>query len=396
MEGGPPLSVPVPVPHAGSVALDPCALRWEADAVYSSSGGVLFLIFGMPVGAVRFLQGRAGSFNLEADSKEYHFHKAIALEHPMDEPPTIPAGIACALKRIKLEGTNIEAYHKQKLREWFQRVAVARPHQETLAGSLPVPLQEPGRRLQTVALGRRLKELSYRDAAVADALVGLSTAGVLGPWHIWDETDGSHQVEPAMDNPLSKTRAQLGKLVTSLLQASEADKRAIWEEACEEEVKGWLGPITPFQDLPQEAVPVRRFRIHPPGRKDRSCDDCSSGSGGNCFNEFCAPRDRIRLPTDASICATLFAICSLFGEGFSSQPLGSKDDLADAYKQFPSSLLFTLAILMAAPGTSQVFCRLCVHVAIRREICSLSVLAGNGCLCLHLASGSRNSRGRFI
>eukprot|EP00973_Karenia_brevis_P003346 461039-Karenia_brevis.AAC.1 len=116
-----------------------------------------------------------------------------------------------------------------------------------------------------------------------------------------------------MDDMLAHARACLPRMLRCLQRASAEDTAAIWEEAKHQEHTGWLGPLLSLDELPANSIPVRRFRIHPPGRKPRSCDDCSSGPGGNCFNEYCQPRNKIRLPTDSSICATLRAIALLFG-----------------------------------------------------------------------------------
>ena len=92
---------------------------------------------------------------LHAGSQELYSFAAKELTHLLDEPPTLPAGIASSLKRIKLEGTEIGAYHKQRLFDWFGRVQVAKTQQTELANALPVALRGPASRITSIAFGPR-------------------------------------------------------------------------------------------------------------------------------------------------------------------------------------------------------------------------------------------------
>lgn len=342
-------------------AVESGVLIWDDYAVRTKDGGVVLELDQLPIASMQIRQRKFYWQQISAATKEEHFAQSRQADHPYNSPPVLPAGIASALRRIKLEGPNIEAFHKERLLWWMRRVRDCQEEQTRAALAVHPSLHPSAERLQTVALGKRLKELNYKDPEVAEQMCeGLMTIDQMGPWGIWGEAKNAsvERGSAAPSSPSTAAQARLPDMCKLLLQSDPADQQAIWNEAIAQEASGWVSALQPLEAMGKDVAPVRRFRIHPEGRKNRSCDDCSDGPGGNEWNTFCHAGDRIRLPSDESVCAVVFAIMILFGPSPECQPFGSKDDLEDAYKQLARSMRSKIAIVLVEPGTNKLYFRL--------------------------------------
>lgn len=117
----------------------------------------------LPVSSAFTIQRRAAKPLIDVSSlqeKREHFLAAMALKlHPLDSPPLLSAGVASALRRIKLEGrANLPTWRTAAKENWLLRVRRCRCRQQELAKGLPPHLGKVADRVQSIAFGQRLRD----------------------------------------------------------------------------------------------------------------------------------------------------------------------------------------------------------------------------------------------
>ena len=206
---------------------------------------VPYVVGDLPVSHAYVRQRRMGKVLIpQATCKEDHLSLARQVSiHPAYEPPVLSAGVATAYRRMKLEGPDGFAkwqHNSKKL--WVDLARDCKAQQQQLARGLPSHLRACANRLQSVALGRRLRQLGYKDAAVADGLAsGYAIVGDLGPWGLWSENVPEKLPAKDISQLQHVMQERMPRILHALEHADQSDVEQIWAESTDQAYKGWLG-----------------------------------------------------------------------------------------------------------------------------------------------------------